>query len=193
MNLDKDYWENRYVEGTTGWDTGYITRPIKEYIDQLEAKSLSILTPGSGPSHEAEYIHQQGFENIHIIDMSELAMDTFKKRYPTFPESQIHVQDLLEHTGKYDIIIEQTCFCALEPHLRNQYLNHIKSMLNLNGKYVGLLFQHMELSDTDGPPFGGDLSYYLELFGNHFEIKTMEDCYDSIDPRAGNELWFSVG
>ena len=126
MNLDKDYWENRYVEGTTGWDTGYITRPIKEYIDQLEDKSLSILTPGSGPSHEAEYIHQQGFENIHIIDMSELAMDTFKKRYPTFPESQIHVQDLFEHTGKYDIIIEQTCFCALEPHLRNQYLNHIK-------------------------------------------------------------------
>jgi len=191
-NLDKAYWENRYEEGTTGWDAGSITRPIKAYINQLENKDLSILTPGSGPSHEAEYIHKTGFKNVHIIDVSQKVIDSFTSRYPQFPDSQIHIQNLFEHKGKYDIIIEQTCFCALEPHLRDQYLAHIKNMLKSNGKFVGLLFQHKKLSVDDGPPFGGNLPYYLDLFGKYFNIKTMEDCYNSIKPREGKELWFSV-
>lgn len=192
MKLDKDYWENRYHEGTTGWDAGSITRPIKEYIDQLVDKNISILIPGSGPSHEAEYIYKQGFENVHVLDMSLLAMEAFKNRYPDFPSENIHVQNLFDHSTKYDLIIEQTCFCALEPKLREQFLSHIKSLLKPKGKYVGLLFHHKILTDNDGPPFGGDLPYYLELFGKYFTITKMENCYNSIKPRDGKELWFCV-
>jgi len=42
MELNEDYWENRYQEKTARWDLGRISTPIKEYIDQLENKELKI-------------------------------------------------------------------------------------------------------------------------------------------------------
>ena len=64
MDLNEDYWDSRYHEKTTGWDVGYITTPIKEYIDQIIDKSLKVLIPGGGNSYEAEYLHHQGFNNV---------------------------------------------------------------------------------------------------------------------------------
>jgi thiopurine S-methyltransferase len=61
-NLDKQYWENRYKENQTGWNIGYISTPIKLYINQLTDKSIRILIPGGGNSYEAEYLWLNGFK-----------------------------------------------------------------------------------------------------------------------------------
>ena len=29
-DLNKDYWEQRYINGETGWDTGKISEPLKK-------------------------------------------------------------------------------------------------------------------------------------------------------------------
>ena len=48
MKEEQSYWTKRYQEESTGWDIGYPSTPLKEYIDQLEDKSISILIPGAG-------------------------------------------------------------------------------------------------------------------------------------------------
>jgi hypothetical protein len=40
--LNKDFWNNRYIESKTGWDVGVITTPSKEYFDQLNDKTIKI-------------------------------------------------------------------------------------------------------------------------------------------------------
>jgi methyl halide transferase len=70
QNLDAQYWSNRYVEGRSQWDVGSITPPLKEYVDQLTNKNVSILIPGCGTNHEAAYLLAQGFTNITVIDIS---------------------------------------------------------------------------------------------------------------------------
>ena len=40
-----------------------------------------------------------------------------------------------------------------------------------------------------GPPFGGSFAEYRELFTPYFHIEIMEQCYNSIPPRVGNELF----
>jgi hypothetical protein len=45
-NLSAEYWNDRYKNDTAAWDLKEISRPIKEYIDQLEDKAISILIPG---------------------------------------------------------------------------------------------------------------------------------------------------
>ena len=42
--FDKSYWEEKYKKNKTGWDIGYISTPIKTYIDQLKNKNVSILS-----------------------------------------------------------------------------------------------------------------------------------------------------
>ncbi len=187
ISLDKDYWNNRYINNETGWDIGYVSTPLKNYFDQLKDKNQKILIPGCGNAYEAEYLFKQGFKNVFIVDIAPEAVKSFKKRVPDFPESNIILSDFFELNQTWDLIIEQTFFCALNPAIREKYVQKMHKILAPNGKLVGLLF-NCELN-TEHPPFGGFKEEYEKLFSSYFNIKTMETCYNSIEPRKERELF----
>lgn len=186
--LNKDYWENRYEAKETGWDVGQITTPLKEYIDQIKDKNLRILIPGAGNGYELDYFLSKGFTNVFVVDFAETPLKNIKKRIPEFPENQLIKSDFFELGETYDLIMEQTFFCALTPELRKKYVSKMHSLLSENGKLFGLLFD-FPLTE-EGPPFGGSKEEYLNLFSEKFHIKTLETAYNSIQPRKERELFF---
>jgi len=188
--LDQDYWETSYQQGNTGWDIGEISTPLKAYIDQLTDKSLSILIPGAGFGHEAGYLHQKGFSNVVVLDLSQLALEKFKSRYPNFNSQNLVQADFFDHTGSYDLILEQTFFCAITPDLRKQYVHKVHELLKPGGKLVGLLWR-VPMNDTH-PPFGGSEAEYQQLFSPKFEIDIIDLAYNSIKPRSGTELFVKM-
>jgi methyl halide transferase len=186
--LTREYWENRYKNQEIGWDVGEITTPLKTYIDQLENKNLRILIPGGGNSYEMEYLHQNGFENVFVIDIAKQPLENSKKRIGSISSKYFIHDDFFNLKDRFDLIIEQTFFCALDPILRAKYALKMNELLSENGKIIGLLFQ-FPLTEK-GPPFGGNLSEYKNLFEPFFKIKTLETAYNSIKPRENNELFF---
>ncbi|WP_396172092.1 methyltransferase domain-containing protein [Flavobacterium sp.] len=188
MKLTKDYWENRYHQNETGWDVGEITTPLKEYIDQLSDKNCKILLPGGGNGHELEYLNKLGFTAVYIADFVKKPLENIQKRIPSLDSNYLIHGDFFEIEDSYDLIIEQTFFCALEPELREKYVEKMHSLLGDKGKLVGLFFQ-FPLTEV-GPPFGGSKTEYERLFSNHFTLKTLETAYNSIRPRQNNELFF---
>lgn len=185
--FNKDFWEAKYQENKTGWDIGAVSTPLRAYIDQLTNKNLKILIPGGGNCYEAEYLHEEGFKNVQVIDIAEQPLINLKQRFPDFPKKDLINADFFNHQGSYDLIIEQTFFCALDPILRTKYVSKMFQLLEPKGKLAGLLF-NFELT-SEGPPFGGSKSEYLNLFEDKFQIKVLEKCYNSIKPRAGRELF----
>lgn len=188
QKMDENYWSELYQQGATGWDIGYVSIPIKEYVDQLENKALKILIPGAGNSYEAEYLWRQGYHNISVLDIAEEPLTNLKQRVPELPEEQLINADFFMHDQKYDLILEQTFFCALNPELRSAYIQKMHELLKPEGKLVGLLF-NIPLY-TDHPPFGGHQSDYYPLFSKYLQVLVMETASNSIPPRAGNELFF---
>ena len=188
QDLDKAYWEKRYRDNLTGWDVGYVSTPIKECIEKLEEKDIHVLIPGAGNAYEAEYLFNSGFINTHILDISEEAVKAFQNRCPDFPETQIHCIDFFDHEAEYDLIIEQTFFCALSPDLRPGYADKMNQLLKNQGYLCGLLFNFP--LNGKGPPFGGSEVEYRNIFSNLFDIEKLETCYNSIAPRRGSELFF---
>lgn len=186
--MNKDFWSQRYEENRTGWDIGEISRPLKEYIDQLKDKNLKILIPGAGNSYEAEYLFRKGFQKVHVIDISEKPLQNLKNRIPDFPDSQIIEGDFFQLKDEFDLILEQTFFCAIPVEKRSDYAKHSAEILRPGGKMAGLLFK-FPLTE-DGPPFGGSKEEYLQYFSPYFEIEILEEAYNSIKPRQGNELFF---
>lgn len=187
MNKLKTYWETKYHEGNTGWNIGNISTPIKEYIDQLGNKNLRILIPGAGNAYEAEYLFKQGFNYIYVMDIAKIPLDNLIERIPNFPKNHLLEEDFFEHIGHYDLILEQTFFCAINPAERPLYVKKMHQLLKDNGQLVGLLFD-FPLTEV-GPPFGGSYQEYLETFSPYFEIKTLEKSYNSIKPRANREFF----
>jgi len=190
MNLNSEYWESRYQDQTTRWDLGEISNPIKEYIDQLDNKTLSILIPGGGNSYEAEYMFNKGFSNVYVLDIAITPLNNIKNRIPLFPSSQLIEGDFFDLKMSFDLIIEQTFFCALKPSLRPTYAKKMSSLLNENGKLVGLMFDAPLY--TEHPPFGGNRAEYFDYFDPFFVINIMEPATNSIPDRLGRELFINL-
>lgn len=185
--MNSKFWSQAYKEGRTRWDIGYVSPPIKTYFDQLENKKLKILIPGGGNAYEAEYIHKLGFQNVYVVDLVEEPFQNLKIRYPEFPDDHLILGDFFDLDDQYDLIVEQTFFCALLPSLRESYVSKCSDLLKPGGKLIGLLF-NIPLFENR-PPFGGNKSEYQKLFEDYFEIAVMETSYNSIEPRQGNELF----
>lgn len=185
--LDEKFWTSRYQQADTGWDTGSITTPLKEYVDQLQNKQLEILIPGAGNAHEAEYLFLNGFTNTTVVDLSEEPLKNLKKRVPAFPDKQLIQGNFFDLEKKFDLVIEQTFFCAIDPALRAAYAKKMHEVLKPGGKLVGVLWD-AEMN-KEHPPFGGNKTEYLGYFEPYFEIRKMEACYNSIKPRAGREMF----
>jgi len=189
MDLTPTEWNTRYINTYTGWDLGFVSNTLKFFFDGLKDSSIQILIPGGGNGYEAEYLWNKGFHNVFLLDWAEQSLQNFAKRVPQFPASQLLEKDFFEHSGQYDLIIEQTFFCAIDPALRPQYAKQVFELLKPGGRLVGLLFDRE--FDLPGPPFGGSRNEYLEYFSPLFKIHKLESCYNSIPARAGRELFIN--
>lgn len=187
MALDRQYWNDRYAQGETGWDIGGPSTPLREYIDQLKDKDLRILIPGGGRAYEAEHAHRKGFRHVFVIDLTDAPLQDLLARCPDFPQDHWITGDFFQHDERYDLILEQTFFCALDPGLRSRYVEHMHRLLVPGGKLQGVLFS-IPLNN-DRPPFGGSAEEYRPLFEPFFPDVSLRPCYNSIKPREGNELW----
>jgi SAM-dependent methyltransferase len=187
--LDAAYWEAQYKAKATGWDLGKVSPPIQTYVDSIDNKNSKILIPGCGNSYEAEYLLEHGFTNITVIDIAPTPVADLKEKFKNNPNIQIVLGDFFEHQGKYDLIIEQTFFCALPPTMRQKYVWKMHQLLADEGKLAGLLFNRtFEVS----PPFGGSKEEYEKLFAAAFDFLKMDLCINSIAPRANSELFFEL-
>ncbi|CAM1345343.1 methyltransferase [Tenacibaculum amylolyticum] len=190
IDLSEDFWSNKYAKHKTGWDLGAVSPPLKAYFDQLEDLNLKILIPGAGNAYEAEYLVKKGFKNVFVVDISEAPLKNLKERVPEFPINNLIHKDFFELEMTFDVIIEQTFFCAIHPEKRAAYAEKMNELLNANGKLVGLLFD-AELN-TDHPPFGGNKTEYINYFKPYFNIDIMEPCYNSYHNRQGMELFVKL-
>ena len=184
--MEKEFWDQRWAEGNTGWDMGQVSPPLKAYIDQLKDKSLRILIPGCGNAYEAEYLWEKGFYNTFIVEISQGAINSFTNRYPDFPKDHIFHTDFFELNETFDLVLEQTFFCAIHPSKREDYANKMWEIIKPGGKLVGLLF---DFPLDSGPPFGGSEQEYRRYFESKFSVEIMETAHNSIQPRAGREFF----
>ncbi|MBI1185098.1 methyltransferase domain-containing protein [bacterium] len=192
MELNEAYWTQRYLNQQTGWDVGQISTPLKTYIDQLSDTNIKILIPGCGNAHEAAYLLHKGFTNITLVDISGVLIQQLKQQfYPTY-QGKLHLVhgDFFDLSGSYDLIIEQTFFCALDPKFRHNYARKMGSLLGKNGKLAGVLFNRQ--FGHEGPPYGGSQEEYVEYFQDEFELRYFEECYNSIPPRSGSEIFICL-
>ncbi|GAB3236176.1 methyltransferase domain-containing protein [Hymenobacter seoulensis] len=193
LQFDAAYWQNRYTTSQTGWDVGGITPPLQEYFRQLgPPDDRRILIPGAGRGYEAEFLHTQGWPNVFVVDLAPQPLQDLQARVPDFPAEHLLLQDFfdLAPDQPFDLLVEQTFFCALDPSLRPAYARQCATLLRPGGTLMGLLF------DTEftqpGPPFGGTREEYRQYFEPYFTLVHFDTATNSIPPRQGRELFICL-
>ena len=188
--LDENYWENQWQKNEIGWDVGESSPPIENYILQYLDKNAAILIPGCGNAYEAEFLWNKGFKDITVLDFAPKAVEILEKKFKDKEGIKIICENFFNHLGHYDLIIEQTFFCAIPTLLRKEYAKKMSELLNKNGKLIGVLFNRN--FEEKGPPFGGSIPEYEFIFKKYFQIEVMEECRNSIKPREGTEIFINL-
>ena len=190
QQLDASYWNTRWEMSKTGWDIGFASPSITNYLSQYQNKEAAILIPGCGNAYEAEYLILNGFTNITLIDIAPKAVELLQVKFENQEGIRILCEDFFQHQETYDLIIEQTFFCAIDPKERTHYSNKMDSLLRPHGRVIGVLFNR-EFTHQ-GPPFGCNSLEYKPIFDPNFEIITMVECYNSVPARMGSEVFINL-
>lgn len=184
-----NFWEQCYKEGITRWDLGEPAPPLVSLLKSKQAPlpgRAAIL--GCGRGYEAILFAAHGFEVLGfdfapsaIADASRLA----EKSGSSAKFLQRNIFDLPEEFPSYfDYVIEHTCFCAIPPSRRWDYVRVARAILRPGGELIGLFFTH---SRPGGPPFGVTPEEIREYFIPDFEILCLIPATNSILSRQGEE------
>jgi len=192
--FDAAYWRERYATGRDTWDAHVATPPLRAYFDQLDVhQQPRILIPGAGRAYEAEYLHRLGFREVYVADLAPEPLQALAARVPDFQADHLLLADFfaLPNAAPYDLIVEQTFFCALDPALRPAYARQCAELLRPGGTLMGVLFD-VDFGPVKEPPFGGSKEEYREYFAPYFEFRHFETATNSLKPRQGRELFICL-
>jgi SAM-dependent methyltransferase len=189
-------WDERYKLGDTPWDKGAAAPPLLEWISTYGALTGEVLVPGCGFGHDVRAISSTASAATVIgMDIAPIAVD----RANSFPRpwnESYQVADLFnlpaEMKDRFDWVFEHTCFCAIEPGRRPDYVRAVASALKLHGYLLAIFYLNPwdpgEEPDAGGPPFGVTLSELDQLFGFHFTLIESVKPTSAFPGREGREI-----
>ncbi|MEM6884888.1 MAG: methyltransferase [Verrucomicrobiota bacterium] len=170
MSSQEDgFWEGRYQDGDTPWDKGEAAPPLIEYLSRNQITG-SVCVPGCGVGYDVRALAAQGAAVIGFdIAPSALAKAT---SLPTGGDEQYRQIDWFnlpdDFSGHFNYVFEHTCFCAIDPSRRMEYVESCLQALKPGGQLLAIFF--MTPDAEEGPPFGTTVEELDSLFSHHFDL-----------------------
>jgi SAM-dependent methyltransferase len=187
--LSADAWEHRYQEGTTRWALG---QPAPAFVDLLRSEQIpqpgAVVVLGAGRGHDARLFAQHRFE-VTAVDFAPSAVAAMAHEVeltgvPLRPLQQDIFDLVPEFQNQFDYVVEHTCFCAIDPSLRPNYVDLVAQLLKPQGELLAVFFTH---SRGGGPPYGTTPEEIRTLFEPHFVVESLVPVANSVPARRGEE------
>lgn len=151
-------WSKCYRDEHTPWEKGAAAPPLLEWIeDNPGVISGRVLVPGCGLGHDCRALaaHTKASE-IRGIDIAPEAIER-ARTFSVAGNEAFEVADLFsldqETDGAWDWVWEHTCFCAIQPDRRDDYVEAVRRVLRPEGILLAVFF--LDPYDEDHQPGGG--------------------------------------
>ena len=167
------WWDQRYLDGTDRWELGAPAPPLARFLkEQAQAPQPPgrVLGPGCGRGHEAALLASLGFEVVGL-DFSAEAVREARRLHGeqagrlTWVQADLLDAEALDAAGlgsaSCDGVLEHTCYCAIDPALRQAYRSTVSRLLQPEGWLLGLFWCHRR---PGGPPYGSDADQLVADF-----------------------------
>ncbi|MFZ0616881.1 MAG: methyltransferase domain-containing protein [Chthoniobacterales bacterium] len=180
-------WEARYRAGDTPWDEGTAAPALVEFLARHPIRG-EVFVPGSGGGHDVRALATQGADVLGL-DLSPTAIG-LARSFPPAGSERYEQGDLFHLPpswhGRFDWVVEHTCFCAIPPARRADYARAISLALKPGGHYLGIFY--MNPSAPQGPPHGTTREEISSLFEPGFILLEEWTPRNNFEGREGREL-----
>jgi SAM-dependent methyltransferase len=178
-------WEARYRAGDTPWDRG-AAPPLEEFLRDHHV-SGEVLVPGCGTGHDVRLLASRGAQVIGL-DFSETALAMARSHAPVAGE-RYEQGDLFAlpeaWAGRFDWVVEHTCFCAIPPARRADYVTAVSRVLKPGGSLLAVFF--LDPGVEKGPPHGATKEEIATLFNPFFVLEREWKPSAAFPEREGGE------
>ncbi len=180
------FWDRYYQDGTLPWDLGGPPPRLVTHLRGLSGSPRRVLCPGAGRGHDAIAWAKAGHE-VTAVDFSPRAVEQARALAASegvaIEVLQADVLDLPEALrGRFALVWEHTCLCALEPDQREAYVASMAGALEAGGQLHALLW---DLGREGGPPFGITPREARDRLASWFAIESLEPVEVSAAERTG--------
>lgn len=183
-----DFWETRYQNNVTPWDSAGLPAGFVEHASALLAggQVRRVLIPGCGSAYELQQLVAQGCDAL-ALDFSPAAVARAQAACPSLA-SRIIEADFFADTvsGQWDWVYERAFLCALPPALASRYALRMASLVPEGGVLAGYFFLR---DQAKGPPFGTSLFNLQQSLGPYFMLQKQERISGSLSVFHPDEYW----
>ncbi len=189
------HWDALYRQGDTGWDLGEAAPPFVDLLAGPDAPPAGrLIALGSGRGHDALLFAAHGFDVLGvdfapaaIAEAIERAAAQGLTKRARFLQADIFALPP-EYRAAFDVVLEHTCMCALDPRLLDEYAALVTRLLRPGGTYVALFYTH---GRPGGPPYTTDAAEIRRLFAPRLEIIDLAPAVRSASGFVGKE-WLGI-
>jgi|UniRef100_A0A7C3R3S2 SAM-dependent methyltransferase len=187
---EKDFWNQRYVEKNTGWDLGQPAPPFVRLVETGNWRPPGrVLIPGAGRSHEGIFLASKGFDVTCVDFAHQAVLEARESATRAGVKMTVLEEDFFgldpARVGTFDTLLEHTCFCAIDPGRRIEYVEKAWELLSPEGILIGLFYAH---GREGGPPWTTTEEEVRSLFERRFDLLDLGVTDWSVDSRKGEEL-----
>jgi SAM-dependent methyltransferase len=152
---DSKFWNDLYCSEKAGWELNQPHGVLPAFVPKLKLSRSRVLVLGAGSGNDAAWFAQQG-HIVTAVDFSHEAIARAKQKYGHLENLRFVQADVLQlpHSmdGQFDLVVEHTCYCAIDPTQRNELVRAWRRCLSDSGRLLGIFFV---FEKREGPPFGG--------------------------------------
>jgi SAM-dependent methyltransferase len=168
--MNETDWEGRYQSGDMPWEKGEPSPGLVDFLTgHPDLSKTTVAVPGCGTGHDVRAWAKVGFD-VSGFDLAPSAIRLGQERTASAGlKAHFQLSNFLTDTPaqRFDWLFEHTLFCAIDPKLRDDYVQAVVRWLKPGGQFLAV---HYMIPDKDGPPFGTTHEEIHQRFSPHFEM-----------------------
>ena len=150
-----EFWEDLYARGGDGWELGAPAPPLVDFFAAARLDGAHVAVPGCGRGHDARFLASLGYETVGF-DFSPAALAAARALAARDASAaRFEQRDVFalgrELPNAFDGAWEYTCFCAIDPARRAEYIASLAGTIRPGGWLLGCFFPLR--GNPIGPPF----------------------------------------
>ena len=150
-----EFWEDLYARRGDGWELGGPAPPLADFLDTTPPPRGRVAVPGCGRGHDVRLLARRGYDAVGFdfapVAVAEARTLAAREGSAAVFEQRdvLTVARALDHA--FDGVWEYTCFCAIDPARRGEYVRAVAALLRPGGWLLACFFPLGAAGA--GPPF----------------------------------------
>jgi SAM-dependent methyltransferase len=161
-------WNERYLLNNTPWDHEEAHPALVHWLSE-NAFSGEVLVPGCGRGIDASAIAETGVPVLGV----DIAPEAIRLAQQLKSTARFQIADILalpqEWENRLSGIYEHTCYCAILPSQRPDYVRSLAGVIRPGGIFLACFY--VDPTPAPGPPFPTNRAELKQLFSPYFKLK----------------------